>query len=150
MPYYRCVVPKDALPFEQRKRVAQAFTDVHCGMTGAPRDFVHVAFFDDDGQEFAEPYFIDGGNRAGRPAELKERLLGELMRAFRDVTGVAAGQLGGRITEGPASWSMEGGHVLPEPGEEGPEWYRHSAAGHTASGHAGAAHRAAVTSAERG
>ena len=127
MPYYRCVVPSDALPFEQRQQVARAFTDIHCGMTGAPRNFVHVAFFANHAGEFAEPYYIDGGNRGGRPAELKQRLLGELKRAFRDITGVPAGQLGGRITEGPASWSMEGGHVLPEPGEEGPEWYRHAA-----------------------
>ena len=127
MPYYRCVVPSDAIPFEQRQQVARAFTDIHCGMTGAPRNFVHVAFFANDAGEFAEPYYIDGGNRGGRPAELKQRLLGELKRAFRDITGVPAGQLGGRITEGPASWSMEGGQVLPEPGEEGPEWFGHAA-----------------------
>ena len=132
MPYYRCVVPKDAIPFDQRQRVAHAFTDVHCGMTGAPRNFVHVTFVANDAGEFAEPYYIDGGNRAGRPAELKERLLGELKRSFTEITGVADNQLGGRITEGPASWSMEGGHVLPEPGEEGPQWYEDAVPEHAA------------------
>ena len=141
MPYYRCVVPKDAIPFDQRQRVAKAFTDVHCGMTGAPRSFVHVTFAAGGAEEFAEPYYIDGGNRAGRPAELKERLLAELMRAFREVTGIPAGQLGGRITEGPASWSMEGGHVLPEPGEEGPEWYEHAATAPAAPAAAGPSNR---------
>lgn len=68
MPYYRCLVPQDSVSFDQRRQVAQAFTDVHCGLTGAPRNFVHVAFFANEGGEFAEPYFIDGGNRAGRPA----------------------------------------------------------------------------------
>ena len=125
MPYYRCLVPQDSVSFDQRRQVAQAFTDIHCGLTGAPRNFVHVAFFANEGTEFAEPYFIDGGNRAGRPAALKEKLLDELKRAFREVTGVPAEQVGGRITEGPASWTMEAGHVLPEPGEEGPEWHRH-------------------------
>ena len=127
MPFYRCLIPQDSVPFEQRQQVARAFTDIHCGMTGAPRSFVHVAFFEDRGSEFAEPYYIDGGNRAGRPAALKEKLLAELKGAFRDITGVPAEQLGGRITEGPASWTMEAGQVLPEPGEEGPEWYRHAA-----------------------
>ena len=141
MPYYRCVVPKDAIPFDQRQRVAKAITDVHCGMTGAPRSFVHVTFAAGGAGEFAEPYYIDGGNRAGRPAELKERLLGELKRAFRDITGVPDDQLGGRITEGPASWSMEGGHVLPEPGEEGPEWYEHAVPTHAAPAAAGPANR---------
>ena len=127
MPFYRCLVPKDSIPFQQRQQVARAFTDIHCGLTGAPRSFVHVAFFEDPDSEFAEPYYIDGGNRAGRPAALKEQLLAQLMGAFRDVTGVSAEQLGGRITEGPASWTMEAGRVLPEPGEEGPEWHHHAA-----------------------
>ena len=127
MPFYRCLVPKDSIPFQQRQQVARAFTDIHCGLTGAPRDFVHVAFFEDQDSEFAEPYYIDGGNRAVRPEALKDLLLTQLMRAFRGITGVAAEQLGGRITEGPASWTMEAGRVLPEPGEEGPEWHHHAA-----------------------
>lgn len=131
MPFYRCLVPKDSLSFEQRQQVARAFTDIHCGLTGAPRNFVHVAFFTNEDSEFAEPYYIDGGNRAGRPAALKEQLLAQLMRAFRDLTGVPADQLGGRITESPASWTMEAGRVLPEPGEEGPEWHHPAASAAT-------------------
>ena len=75
-------------------------------MTGAPRNFVHVAFFANHAGEFAEPYYIDGGNRGGRPAELKQRLLGELKRAFRDITGVPAGQLGAASPRGrhPGRW----------------------------------------------
>jgi hypothetical protein len=60
--------------------------------------------------------------------EVREKLLADLKSAFVDITGISADQLGGRITEGRAAWSMEGGHVLPEPGEEGPEWFRHAAA----------------------
>lgn len=131
MPFYRCLVPQDSIPFEQRQQVARAFTDIHCGLTGAPRNFVHVAFFANEDPEFAEPYYIDGGNRAGRPAALREQLLAQLMRAFRDITGVPANQLGGRITEGPASWTMEAGRVLPEPGEEGPEWHHPAASAAT-------------------
>ena len=128
MPFYKCIVPADSISFERRRRAAKAFTDIHCESTNAPRNFVHVAFFDNADFDFPQPYYIDGGNRAGRPEEVKRKLLADLMGAFRDITGVPDGQLGGRITEGPASWSMEGGHVLPEPGEEGPEWYQHTAA----------------------
>lgn len=131
MPFYRCLVPQDSIPFEQRQQVARAFTDIHCGLTGAPRNFVHVAFFANEDPEFAEPYYIDGGNRAGRPAALREQLLAQLMGAFRDITGVPANQLGGRITEGPACWTMEAGRVLPEPGEEGPEWHHPAASAAT-------------------
>ena len=128
MPFYRCYVPDDSVPIEKRQEVAKAFTDIHCGSTGAPRSFVHVAFFDSADSDFPTQYYIDGGNRAGRPAEVREKLLSDLKSAFIDITGISADQLDGRITEGRASWSMEGGHVLPEPGEEGPEWYEHAAA----------------------
>ena len=57
--------------------------------------------------------------------EQREQLLTDLKAAFLRITGVPADQIGGRITEGPASHTMEGGMVLPEPGEEGPEWYEH-------------------------
>ena len=126
MPYYRCVVPEGSVPFEQRQAVAKAFTDIHCGSTGAPRSFVHVVFDEAPDARFAEPYFLDGGNRAGRPEEVKQALLSDLLGAFASITGVDERLLGGRITEGPASWSMEGGMVLPEPGEETAEWYAHA------------------------
>jgi phenylpyruvate tautomerase PptA (4-oxalocrotonate tautomerase family) len=128
MPFYRCYVPADSVPFDKRQEVAKAFTDIHCGSTGAPRSFVQVAFFNSAEADYPTPYYIDGGNRAGRPVEVREKLLADLKGAFVDITGVSADQLGGRITEGRASWSMEGGHVLPEPGEEGPEWFQHAAA----------------------
>ena len=127
MPYYRCVVPEGSVPFERRQEVAKAFTDIHCGSTGAPRSFVHVVFDEAPDARFAERYFVDGANRAGRPEELKQALLGDLRGAFASIVGVDEAEVGGRITEGPASWSMEGGMVLPEPGEETEEWYSHGA-----------------------
>ena len=126
MPYYRCTIPQDALSFEQRQEIALAFTDIHCGSTGAPRSFVSVAFFEttpDDDAEHPTPYYVDGANRAGRPESVKQQLLSDLTDAFGRIAGVAPGQIAGRITENPASWTMEGGFVLPEPGQEGPEWY---------------------------
>lgn len=126
MPYYRCIVPKDSVAPEQRAAVAKAFTDIHCSSTGAPRSFVHVVFDETPDERFAEPYFLDGGNRAGRSEEVKQVLLDDLLGAFVSITGVDKSLVGGRITEGPASWTMEGGMVLPEPGEETAEWYAHA------------------------
>jgi len=137
MPFYRCVVPKDSVAYEQRAAVAKAFTDVHCGSTGAPRSFVHVAFDETDSAQ--EPtYFVDGYNRAGRPQELRDQLLTDLIGAFREVTGVSSDQVSGRINEGPASWTMEGGMVLPEPGEETAEWYEHDERSESGLGQAAA------------
>jgi phenylpyruvate tautomerase PptA (4-oxalocrotonate tautomerase family) len=131
MPYYRCIIPKDSLTFEQRQDIALAFTDIHCGNTGAPRSFVSVAFFETpegEESEFGSAYYLDGGNRAGRPEEVKQQLLADLTQAFSDISGVPAAEIPGRIRENPASWTMEGGFVLPEPGQEGPEWYAAAAA----------------------
>jgi len=131
MPYYRCIIPKDSLTFEQRQEIALAFTDIHCGSTGAPRSFVSVAFFETpegEGSEFDSDYYLDGGNRAGRPEDVKQQLLADLTQAFSDISGVPVEQIPGRIRENPASWTMEGGFVLPEPGQEGPEWYAAAAA----------------------
>ena len=128
MPYYRFVVPSDSVGLEQRQAVARAVTDIHCDSTGAPRSFVHVVFDEAPDTRFAEPYYLDAFNRAGRAEEVKQALLSDLLGAFTEITGVDKAQLGGRINEGPASWSMEGGMVLPEPGEETEEWYSHGAA----------------------
>ena len=133
MPYYKCIVPEGSVEFEKRQAVAKAFTDIHCGSTGAPRTFVHCEFIEypedgSTGYDSDAPYYMDGGNRAGRPEEVKQKLLSDLIAAFVEITGISPGDIDGRITEGKASQTMEGGHVLPEPGEEGPEWYEHAAA----------------------
>ena len=133
MPYYKCIVPEGSVEFEKRKAVAKAFTDIHCGSTGAPRTFVHCEFVEypegeSSGYDSDAAYFMDGRNRAGRPEEVTQKLFTDLVAAFVEITGISPDDIDGRITEGKASQTMEGGHVLPEPGEEGPEWYEHAAA----------------------
>ena len=140
MPFYRCVIPKNALSFEQRQEVAGAFTDIHCGISAAPRNFVNVVFLEaSNGMELADshgngqvrydtPFFLAGGNRAGRPPEVRQRILEGLIDSLSTIAGVPKDQVSGHISESPASWIMEAGQILPEPGEETAEWYEHSAA----------------------
>ena len=125
MPIYRFKVPKDSVPFEQREKIAVDVTDVHCGSTLAPRHFVHV-FFDEQAEgesSYPTRYYLDAINRAGRPQEVKDKLLDDLLNCFVSNTGVSRQEISGRIGETPASWAMEGGAVLPEPGQETAEWY---------------------------
>ena len=140
MPFYRCLIPKGSLSFEQRREIAIAFTDVHCGISAAPRNFVNVVFLEvSDGAEIADshgqgvltydtPYFIAGGNRAGRPPEMKQRILDGLIDKFSEIVGVSSDQVSGHVSEAPASWTMEAGKILPDPGSETAEWYAHGAA----------------------
>ncbi len=140
MPFYRCLIPEGSLSFEQRQKIATAFTDVHCGLSAAPRNFVNVVFLEVSGSsEIADshgqgvltydtPYFIAGGNRAGRPPELKQRILDGLIDNFSRIAGVPGDEVSGHISEAPSSWTMEAGRILPEPGEESPEWFEQGAA----------------------
>lgn len=135
MPFYRCLIPKDSLTHQQRADIALAFTDVHCGISAAPRRFVQVAFLETNGSgevadthgsgvlRYETPFFIAGGNRAGRSPETKTRILDGLLARFAEIAGIPQHQVSGQITEAPASWTMEAGKILPEPGEEPPEWY---------------------------
>ena len=123
MPNYRCEIPKDSIPFDKRQKIALSFTDIHCGSTGAPRSFVNVVFEEQAETNREIPYYIDGGNRAGRPEEVRDQLLVDLRTSFAEIAGVPMDLVGGRIIENKASWTMEGGIVLPEPGQEGAEWY---------------------------
>ena len=125
MPIYRFKVPADSVPFEQRERIAVDVTDIHCGQTLAPRHFVHVYFDErtEGGSEYPTRYYLDAINRAGRPKEVKDQLLDKLLNAFVTHTGVSRDEISGRIGETPAAWAMEGGQVLPEPGQESAEWY---------------------------
>jgi phenylpyruvate tautomerase PptA (4-oxalocrotonate tautomerase family) len=125
MPIYRFKVPTGSVSFEQRENIAVDVTDIHCGSTLAPRHFVHV-YFDEQpegGSNYPTTYYLDAINRAGRSKEVKDKLLEDFLNAFVRHTGVSRGQISGRIGETPASWAMEGGSVLPEPGQETAEWY---------------------------
>ena len=125
MPIYRFKVPTDSVPFEQREKIAVDVTDIHCGQTLAPRHFVHV-FFDEQAEgesDYPTRYYLDAINRAGRTQEVKDKLLNDLLGSFVAHTGVSRSEISGRIGETPASWAMEGGQVLPEPGNETAEWY---------------------------
>ena len=125
MPIYRFKVPQGSVEFEKREKIAVDVTDIHCGQTLAPRHFVHV-YFDEqpgDATDWPTRYYLDAINRAGRPQEVKDKLLNTLLDAFVRHTGVPRDQISGRIGETPASWAMEGGQVLPEPGQETQEWY---------------------------
>ena len=137
MPLYRCIVPKNSLDYGQRQEIAEAFTNVHCGISAAPRSFVHVWFIEsgkddkvkdshgDGFLDYKSDYYIAGGNRAGRPPEVRKEILGGLIEKFCEISGADRENVSGHISERPASWTMEAGHILPEPGQEPAEWYEH-------------------------
>ena len=127
MPFYTCYTSQDALSAGQKAHVAQEITRIHVGHTGAPRGFVRVLFQEAatgdcyTGGEVADFGMIRGVIRAGRTAQTKEALLRDLWELLQTVTGLGDDELLVSVQENPAGNAMEGGEVLPEPGEEA-EW----------------------------
>jgi phenylpyruvate tautomerase PptA (4-oxalocrotonate tautomerase family) len=120
MPLYRCTLPEGLTTYEQRSRIAREVTRIHCDVTGAPPTFVHTFFAEDHGAALPDGVraVMFGSIRAGRTAEQKQQLVAEMTRAIADVAGLAAGEVVVATVDVPARWVMEGGAVMPEPGEE--------------------------------
>ncbi len=120
MPLYICNTKKGAVSNQAKAAIASAITDIHCEVTGAPAKFVHTAFFEDD------PRFplgtakagVFGNIRRGRTDEQKAQICDAIQQAFSTHAGVAPEDAQVLIGDTPASWVMEGGDVMPEPGEE--------------------------------
>ena len=119
MPLYRCALTPGT-SVEQRAHIAKEVVRIHCGITGAPASFVH-AFFDERPESelpTGKRAFVLGSIRAGRTDAQKARIVSELGAAIAETLGCATGEVGVATVDVPSRWVMEGGELLPEPGEE--------------------------------
>lgn len=118
MPFYRAVVRPGLLDDAGREAFAGDVVDVHCDVTGAPRSFVHVLFSDDVGGRLPDGHnaSIVGTIRSGRNDDQKAEIATRLGRALADRAGVGAGTITVTSNDIEASFTMEGGALLPEPG----------------------------------
>ena len=89
-----------------------------------PTTYVNVVFHglaaDDvytDGRQ-AQPLLINGWVRTGYPDDETSRLVAQIADAATRVTGIPADHVLVVIQNSPAHFAIEGGRVLPEPGEE--------------------------------
>ena len=124
MPLYICNAGKGVLDGSAKAKIAQAITDIHCAVTGAPDLFVHVAFFEEAPLFPLEEkaLFVRGTIRQGRTEEQKREIAETIRASLVNSGGVEAAQTEVLIRETPASWVLEGGEIMPEPGEEA-EWF---------------------------
>jgi phenylpyruvate tautomerase PptA (4-oxalocrotonate tautomerase family) len=125
MPIYRCTVPQASVTSEQKAEIAREITRIHCELTsGTPAGFVHVIFEEvQSGNRFSggEPSskaLIVGRIRAGRSGEVKAKLLLGISEAWKRVTGQPERDILVAVQDVPARDVVEGGWVLPEPGQE--------------------------------
>ncbi len=120
MPLYIVNTKAGSLPADAKPKIAADVTRIHCEVTDAPPKFVHVFFFEDGpmpplGDKTAMVY---GQIRAGRTDAQKAQIAEEMAASVSEHTGLAADAVHAFTTDTPASWVMEGGDILPEPGEE--------------------------------
>ena len=134
MPIYQCAAPVGLLTRDMKTRIAAAITDAHVEATGAPRAFVHVFFNElppgiaySAGELDTKISGITGAIRAGRPLEVKQKLITRISKAWSEITGQPQKQVLAGLNEIDSDVTMEYGLILPHPGGE-TEWFAKNAA----------------------
>ena len=134
MPIYQCAAPVGLLTHDMKARIAAAITDAHVEATGAPRAFVHVFFNElppgiaySAGELDTKISGITGAIRAGRPLEVKQKLITRISKAWSEITGQPQKQVLAGLNEIDSDVTMEYGLILPHPGGE-TEWFAKNAA----------------------
>ena len=129
MPFYHAIVRPGLLTESQRHQVAGDVVTVHCDVTGAPPSFVHTLFTDSTDQlPEGVNAVINGTIRAGRSEAQKREIAERLSQALAAAAGVDAATVRTSTRDIRASFTMEGGVLLPEPGSaEEQEWMTESA-----------------------
>lgn len=133
MPIYTCTAVRGSLTSELKALLAAEITRIHADINHVPPAYVNVVFSDlpaDSvfaGGQPATPLILTGWVRRGHPQEEATRLALELSSATARISGVDESQIMVVLQDSPARSAVEGGRVLPEPGEEG-EWLRQTEA----------------------
>jgi phenylpyruvate tautomerase PptA (4-oxalocrotonate tautomerase family) len=131
MPIYTCTTSESTLKSDTKAELASEIGRIHAAINKVPSTYVNVVFHElpkdnvyTDGVP-ASPVMIGGWVRAGHPEAQTARLAQEIADAVTRITGVAAEHVLVVIQSSPAKFAVEGGRVLPEPGEE-QAWFANS------------------------
>lgn len=124
MPLYT-VSSKTKLPDTTKAKLAKKIMDVHCGLTGAPETFVNVIFSQNVPLRPGILHNVLCSVRKGRTPDMNDTLLQSMHTNIADLLSVSESTMELNLFEVPAQWIMEGGEILPEPGEEDDcEWLK--------------------------
>ena len=120
MPLYRTAILEGCSNEAQREQIAKDVVRVHCGVTGAPPSFVHAFFSERPESELPDGQiaFVFGTIRWGRTDEQKAEIVSDLRTSVATALGCTESEVGVITVDIPSKWNMEGGALLPEPGEE--------------------------------
>ncbi|KAA0077461.1 tautomerase [Mycolicibacterium sp. P9-64] len=124
MPIYTCTTVDTALTSDVKATLAVEISRIHSAINHVPSTYVNVVFSGLPADSVytngvqASPLLISGWVREGHPEADTTRLATEIAAAATRVTGIAADRVLVVFQSSPAHYAVEGGRVLPEPGEE--------------------------------
>jgi phenylpyruvate tautomerase PptA (4-oxalocrotonate tautomerase family) len=124
MPVYTCTTTTSTLTSDIKSALAHEISRIHAVLNHVPSTYVNVVFHElphggvyTDGVP-ASPVLVNGWVRTGHPEAETTRLATEIAAAVSRVVNIAADRVLVVIQPSPARYAVEGGRVLPEPGEE--------------------------------
>ena len=124
MPVYTCTTTTSTLTADVRSALAQEISRIHAEINHVPTTYVNVVFHElpagriyTDGVP-ANPVLVNGWVRSGHPADKTTSLATEIAAAVSRIANVDPDRVLMVIQNSPASGAVEGGRILPEPGQE--------------------------------
>ena len=124
MPVYTCTTTKSTLTADVKSALAREISRIHAEINHVPSTYVNVVFHELPAGGIytagvpANPVLVNGWVRSGHPADKTTRLATEIAAAVSRIANVDPDRVMMVIQNSPASGAIEGGRVLPEPGQE--------------------------------
>jgi phenylpyruvate tautomerase PptA (4-oxalocrotonate tautomerase family) len=124
MPVYTCTTTTSTLTADIKGALAHEIARIHAEINHVPSTYVNVVFHElpvggiyTDGVP-ANPVLVNGWVRSGQLEDKTTLLATEIAAAVSRIANVPADRVMMVIQNSPASGAVEGGRVLPEPGQE--------------------------------
>ena len=121
MPLYRVFTQSNEFDAQTKLSVAKSITATHCGLTGAPKEFVHVFYIESDQVEKGTVEVL-GALRSGRSEEVENAIIAKIQDAILPIADMSRDKIKVGLMGIVAKWVMEAGAIMPEPGEEA-DWF---------------------------
>lgn len=124
MPVYTCTTAISTLTASSKAELAAEITRIHSRVNHVPSTYINVVFQELPADDVytdarpAQPLIIKGWVRSGHPEDETSQLVAEVAEAATSVTGIPKERVLVIIENSPARFAIEGGRVLPEPGQE--------------------------------
>jgi phenylpyruvate tautomerase PptA (4-oxalocrotonate tautomerase family) len=124
MPVYTCTTTTSTLTSGIKRALANEIGRIHAEINHVPSTYVNVVFHElppggiyTDG-EAANPVLVNGWVRSGHPDDKTTRLATEIAAAVSRIVNIDPDRVLMVIQNSPAQFAIEGGRILPEPGQE--------------------------------